>query len=375
MKKILQVVACLERGGTEAFLMNQYRNMDRSQIQFDFFVFREKDYPYLEEIRSLGGNVYFGVPPKSTNLPAFFKKAIKVMKAGGYTAVHSHVNLTNAWVLLAAKIAGIPVRVSHSHDMSGKGGKLFKRIYRNTEINILKSCANVYLACGQEAGEYLYGRDFFRKKGKVIRNGIDVDRFTHPDSSSVAEARASFALPEDCGLLIGNISRFEQKKNQLFMLDIFSEILKKKPDACLVLGGPDGGLLKQTMDRAQQLGISERVRFIGGRDDVPACLKCFDLVLFPSRFEGLPFALLEAQAAGKLCAVSSAVSQEADMGIGKLAFFDLGETSAFWAKGIIEACNQDIQLSEPCILEAFRERGYDVKQSASDLTNVYLYGK
>lgn len=374
MKKVLQVVACLEKGGTEAFIMNQYRNIDRSKLQFDFFVFREKDYPYLEEILSLGGKVIFGIPPKSTNLPAFLKLAVRVMREGQYAAVHSHVNLTNAWVLLAAKIAGIPVRISHSHDTSGKGGGFFKRLYRQMEIRILKRCANVYLACGQDAGEYLYGDRFFQKRGKVIRNGIDVQRFLAPAATDVRAARDSFDMPEDCSCVIGNITRFEEKKNQLFMLKVFAAFLRILPGGILVLGGPDGGLLAKAKAYAAELGIADSVRFIGSRDDVPACLKAFDIVLFPSRFEGLPIALLEAQAADRLCMVSTAVSREADMGIGKTVFLDLAESPDRWAELMRQAWQESKAHSDTEIMEAFCRNGYDVKQSAKELTDLYLYG-
>lgn len=370
MTRILQVLACLERGGTEAFVMNQYRQIDRSQVQFDFFVFREKDYPYLEEIRSLGGKVIFGVPPKSTQLPKFFRIAEHVMREGGYAAVHSHVNLTNAWVMLAARRAGVPIRVSHSHDTIGRGGLILKRAYRDIELKILKSNANVYLACGQAAGEYLYGAEFFQHRGKVIQNGIDLDKFLRTSDSEAEAARKSFSLPNDCDLLIGNISRFEPKKNQLFILDVFKELLNRHPKACLVLGGPDGGMLKETMQKAEQLSIDSRVRFIGIRNDIPACLKAFDLILFPSQFEGLPIMLLEAQASGKFCAVSSAVSKEADLGIGKLSFYDLQSTPALWAEHILKEWNL-VDVSENQIRTAFQKRGYDVRQSSRELMKIY----
>ena len=375
MKKILQVVACLERGGTEAFLMNQYRNIDREQLQFDFYVFRENNDPYVEEIRSMGGQVFFGVPPKSTHLPRFFREAEQIMREGGYAAVHSHINLTNAWVLIAAKRAGIPVRISHSHDTYGKGGNFYKRIYRALEVALVKSNANVFLACGQEAGEYLYGTGFFRRKGRVIKNGIDVERFLVGDEEKIAEAKASFDLQEDCDLLIGNITRFEPKKNQLFMLEVFSELLKTRPKACLVLGGPDGGMLEKTKNRARELGVSERIRFVGLRDDVPACLHAFDIVLFPSQFEGLPIALLEAQASGTPCLVSTAVSREADIGLGKLRFLDPEDSPTDWAEELLKTAEEDSCVPKEDILKAFRGKGFDVKQSAKELAELYLYGE
>ena len=372
VKKVLQVVSCLELGGTEAFIMNQYRCMDRSVIQFDFFVFREKDYPYLEEIRSLGGNIIFGIPPKSTHLVRFLRLAVRIMREGKYCAVHSHVNLTNAWVLLAARIAGIPVRISHSHDMSGKGGNPLKRLYRAFELWILKHCATDYLACSTDAGCYLYGEQFFRKKGQVICNGIDVDRFLREDRDAVQSLRGSFSIPDDCSLVIGNITRFEPKKNQLFMIEVFRAVLQRQPEAILILGGPDGGLLHEAMAFAESSGIGDRIRFIGCRSDVPDCLHLFDVVLFPSQFEGLPIALLEAQAAGCRCVVSAAVSREADMGLGAMSFIDLNESPEVWADEILRLGRREDILDKDRIQTAFHTRGFDVNQSARELMERYI---
>ena len=123
MKRILHVVSCLERGGTEAFIMNHYRMIDRTKYQFDFLVFHKKDYPYTEEIHNLGGRIFFCTPPSVGKIFSSIREMVKCMKTNGpFCAVHSHINIENAWIMVAAKIAGIPVRVSHSHDTKGKEG-------------------------------------------------------------------------------------------------------------------------------------------------------------------------------------------------------------------------------------------------------------
>lgn len=161
MTRVLQVVSCLELGGTEAFIMNHYRAMDPEVCQFDFMVFLEKDYPYLEEIRRMGGRVFFSGPPALGHIGAFLKSACRIMRENGpYDAVHSHVNIANGWVLLAAAMCGVPVRVSHSHDTKGNEEPLPVRIYRCFEALLIKACATRMLACGQEAGEYLYGKNW-----------------------------------------------------------------------------------------------------------------------------------------------------------------------------------------------------------------------
>lgn len=130
MKKILHVVSCLAKGGTEAFIMNHFRHINRKKYSFDFMVFTDIIDPvYEKEIHELGGNIYQCMPPAAFQLRAFIKKAVKVMRDHGpYDAVHVHVNIANAWVLYAAYKAGIEKRISHSHDTSGKETKKYTGI-------------------------------------------------------------------------------------------------------------------------------------------------------------------------------------------------------------------------------------------------------
>lgn len=371
MKRILHVVSCLERGGTEAFLMNHNRVIDRTKYQFDFLVLHEKDYPYIEEIQRLGGRVFFCVPPSRKQILSSVREMVACMKLNGpFCAVHSHINIENAWVLVAAKLAGIPIRVSHSHDTKGREGTGLIRLYRHIQSLMIKLFANRFAACGTAAGEYLYGQRFFREKGTVIHNGIDVAQFQKVPDEQLQSLRMEFDLSDDTDLVFGNITRFEDKKNQIFALAVFRKVLDRYPNAILLLGGPDGGRLQQITQRISELRLDSHVRIIGERKDIPACLKLIDIYLFPSLYEGLPIALLEAQAAGCFCVSSTNVSGEVDMGINQIVFCNIEKGPEEWVKVILDRAVRS-RPSAGQVLTAFQEKGYDIRWSAQRLMELY----
>lgn len=368
-KRILHVVGCLERGGTEAFLMNHYRVLDTSHYQFDFLVFREKDYPYLEEIRQRGGRVFFVEPPSRTRILPFLRQAVACIRDNGpYLAVHSHVNVENAWVMVAAWLAGAPRRISHSHATIGKEGSFPVVCYRAFQTRLIKDFATDYLACSPQAGAYLYGESFFHKKGQVIHNGIDVDAFAPAPEGELDALRREFGIPPDT-FVVGNITRFDPKKNQMFALEVFRDILQQRPQSLLLLGGPDGGQLEEVCQRTGELGLSDRVRFIGPRKDVPQCLQLMDCYLFPTQYEGLGIVLLEAQAAGCPCVTSTEVPRETDMGLELVTYLPLTEGPGPWTQAVLSS--RKTELPREQILTAFAQKGYAIRQSLEQLLRIY----
>ena len=182
------------------------------------------DTVYEKEIHELGGNIYQCMPPAAFQLRAFIKKAVKVMRDHGpYDAVHVHVNIANAWVLYAAYKAGIEKRISHSHDTSGKETK---KIYRHFQMYLIDKYSTAKLACSELAGEYLYGKKTNNNKWSVIHNGIDVTRFIDVSETAVEKLQMGFNI-ENYKYVFGNITRFEEKKNIKFVVDVFKEMIKK----------------------------------------------------------------------------------------------------------------------------------------------------
>lgn len=372
MKRILQIVSCMELGGTEAFIMNNYRALDRSEYQFDFIIFCEKEYPYLDEIKKMGGRVFFSGVPSFKNLHKFMKyfKGI-IVRNGPYIAVHSHVNIGNGIPLFTSYLCNIPVRISHSHDTSGNESGFLKKPWCLIKKALIKKYATNILACSKEAGDYLYGEKSFSEKGKVIPNGINVSLFLDEKKSEVELLKKEFSIEESCPLIVGNISRFEEKKNSLFTIKIFNKILDSVPKAVLIMGGSDGGQLEDCKLLVKEFGIEKNVRFIGKRSDVPICLKLIDIYLFPSLFEGLGIALLEAQASGCFCIASDGVSIEADRGLNSVHYISLKKDETKWAFEILEKYNAWEKPKKEEIVKKFTESGFEICEAHKRLMEVY----
>ena len=371
MKKILHVVACLERGGTEAYIMSNYRVLDKTEYKYDFFVFSKKEYPYLEEINKLGGNVFYGVPPAIKKIKEFSKSLMDVLKNNGpYDAIHTHVEFANGWVLKVAKKANVKVRISHSHFIQNIHSEgILNTAYRIFERHLINKYSNAKLSCSYLAGESLYGKKVFKKSGKVIENGIDVDNTLN--TTADLSLLQGVGIPKNADLICGNITRFSHQKNQLYILDVFAEILKKRPCSYLILGGVDGGILGEVQNKVEKMGIQEKVKFIGVRQDVPKWLALIDVYLFPVLPEGFGIALLEAQASGCQCFSSTNVPQTVDVGLGIIEFNDLEIGPAEWAKKIIAKMDDFERPTKEMIKGAFTASGYDIMCSHEKIKKIY----
>lgn len=371
MKKILQVVSCLALGGTEAFIMSNYRQLDKSKYQFDFLVFVENDYPYLEEIESLGGRVFFCGLPAITKLKVFENNVIKIIRENGpYDIVHSHVNIQNGFVMKAAHKAGIKRRISHSHDTSGKGATGINFLVQCWKDYLIKRYATDFLACSSAAGSYLYGQKLFAEKGRMIPNGIDLRPFFEAGNRRSFLLK-EFDIPQKCNLIVGNITRFEPKKNPTFTVKVFKKLLKRYPEAVLLLGGPDGGELNKIRGLVRELDISDHVRFIGSRRDIPDCLNLIDVYLFPSLFEGLGIGFLEAQASACLCVASKGVSEEASIVETSTMYLSLDETPDVWAELIATKLETWTKPDYEYIKSWFKRKGFEIESSHKKLIEVY----
>jgi glycosyltransferase EpsF len=225
------------------------------------------------------------------------------------------------------------------------------------------------LACSSVAGEYLYGVKTFEQYGRIIKNGIDVESYLKqtvtPDDIDA----------NDLGSVVfGNVSRFDDSKNQLFLLDVFYEILTYEPESTLLLGGVDGGQLMECIRKTEELEISDKVKFIGVRNDMPQVLSLIDVFIFPSLHEGFGIVLLEAQAAGCYCVASSVCPSDTDMGLERIDYISLAEDASIWARRILEGYYQSnkIRVDANTIRGAFDERKYSVSYLVKCMTDVYI---
>ena len=298
--RILHVLGNLNKGGAESRIMDIYRAIDRSRVQFDFMVHTDKPGFFDSEIKSLGGRIYHEVPRfRIINFVQYRRAWLRFFATHPYNCIHIHTYNTALPILMAAKRAGILGRICHSHSSSSTGiaRKLMVRVSRKH----IRKLATHRFAVSNLAGQHVFGHDF-----QVKPNAFDVLLFRY-DEDKRSAMRQELGLQDS--FLLGAVARFHEVKNHTFMLDVLAELKKTVPNAHLLLVG-DGPLQTKIETRAANLGLAESVTFLGLRNDIPALLAAMDVFLMPSFHEGFPGAALEAQASGLLTLLSSAITPE-----------------------------------------------------------------
>lgn len=302
---VAQIMGKWVGGGVESVIMNYYRHLDHSKLQFDFICDEDSTRIPYDEIKKLGGRVF--LVPKYQKLPKYLKALEKIFKENQYRIVHSNINTLSVFPLYAAKKAGVPIRISHSHSTSNP-----KEWKRNLIKNILrpfsKRYATDYFACSELAGRYLFGnKTFDRGEVKIIHNAIDIDKFRF-DEVARKKLRKEFGI-KDSTIVIGHVGRFVQQKNHTFLVDVFKEYHKKNPDSKLLLVG-SGPLEDEIKKKVERLDLEDSVLFLGQRDDINKLYSVMDVFCLPSLYEGLPVVGIEAQATGLPTIFSNRISKE-----------------------------------------------------------------
>lgn len=357
--RVLQVLTAMNRGGAETMIMNYYRALDKTKVQFDFIVHRQQRGDYDDEIERMGGRIFRAFPIRPWNYLSYFNWLNKFFKknARNYVAVHSHIQENSGFPLMFAKKYGIKTLVSHSHiaDL----GIDYKYLFRQFGKIFTNKYANVKLACGVEAGKFLYGeRDF-----EILRNAIPAKDYAFSETIR-KNVRENLGI-SDSTYCIGSVARLCPQKNHEFMIRIFSEYHKKHPDSLLVLAGT-GPLLDSMKDLTKRLNIEKSVRFLGLRSDIPDLLQSFDVFLMPSLFEGLPVSLIEAQAADLPIVVSNVVDKDCDF-TDNLFFVGLDESPERWCE-VLERAHTHTRKNT---IKAVREAKYDVEENTRILLDIY----
>lgn len=347
----------MHRAGLETMLMNYYRNIDRTQIQFDFLTHRPNKSDYDDEILSLGGKVYYAPRLYPQNYPAYFKWMEKFFKEHPeYKIVHSHIDSMSYLPLLAAKKAGVPVRIAHSHNTAiDKDFKYPLKQYFRFKIN---SVCNERLACGQEAGEFLFGNKDF----KVIPNAIDAEKF-YFDEEIRGKKREELGITDE--FVVGHVGRISYQKNHKFLIEIFNELLRTEPNSILLLVGV-GEKEEDVRKQIHKLGIDEKVKFLGNRSDVNELYQAMDVFVMPSFFEGIPVVGVEAQFADLPCVFSDKVPKEVKFNE-KCEFVSLDKSAKEWAS-VVKQNKQWIERHS----DKMESSPYRIENSKTLLQRFYL---
>lgn len=365
--RVMHVMGRMTGGGVEATIMNHYRHIDREKVQFDFVVDDDSTVIPQNEIESLGGHVY--TVPSYKRLAEYLITCHDLFTQVNPTIVHSNINSLSVFPLYAAKQAGIPIRIAHSHSTaSPKEGA--KTIMKMALRPFSKVFPTHYAACSEYAARWLFGNDLVDTgKVKIIKNAIDTGHFAF-NASVRDRKRSELGLTND-QFVVGQVGRMCPQKNQLFSLDIFSQLLSKKPNSVLVLVG-DGDMMNEVESKIELLGIKNSVRLLGIRSDVAELYQAFDVLLFPSLYEGLPLTGVEAQMSGLPIVASSTISKETKIIDPLFHSISLDASLDQWVDMLLESACKRRNREDSYIKTTIVNAGYDIYSSARDLTNWYL---
>lgn len=360
--RVLQIMGIVESGGVEAVIMNYYRHIDKSKVQFDFVMHKGGNPNYIAEIKSLGGRV-FQVTPYSKNIFSFTYEIYKVIKDGHYSIVHSNMNSLSGFPLLAAWLAGARVRILHNHttDTKAEGFRtLIKRVLRP----FAKMFANEYWACSKLAAEWMYGKQAVNSgKVTIINNAIDLDKFAFSQEKRDALRKE---LGFDGKFVVGHVGRFMKQKNHDFLIDIFAEVAKQKENAVLMLIG-EGPLMLAIREKVNELHLEKKVLFLGVRNDVADLYNVMDVFVLPSFYEGLPVVGVEAQANGLPFLCSDKVTRELLIS-DSIKLLALNDGAVKWTNQILNS--KRMAFAET--LKSMQKSGFDIVNEARTLEKIYF---
>lgn len=350
MKRLLCILSSLDTGGAETFMMKIFRSLPED-YKIDFIVSAKSGF-YEKEVVELGGRI-FRVPLRTKNPIKTFKAIYDVVKQNHYTHILKLCDTPiGLYDLLAAKMGGAKVLCVRSCNAGSSTSKLGAMVndFLRPFFNYM---ADVKLAPSRLAAEFTFGKAEV-EAGKVnfIHNGVDLNVYKY-DEENRRKVRREFGIADE-QLVIGHIGRFNQQKNHKFLIEVFSEVLKQKPNALLMLVG-DGEKKNEIKEQIKSLGIEESVIFTGIRSDVPALLSAMDVFVFPSFYEGMPNTVIEAQATGLPCVIADTITEEA--GITECVRYKALTTSAKeWAYIAVSL----LENSRICYNAKVKHVGYDI---------------
>lgn len=362
MIKVLQIGFSDNYGGIEACIMNYYRNIDRSQVQFDFTDISDKDIAYKDEIIALGGRVHKLKSWSKEPLKGMFTLK-KLINENGYDIVHFNMNsIANLFQFLAADQSKVKAWIVHAHNTGGKIN-ILKRFLQSVNSYILARRATGLCTCSEMASNWMFSNLSKDYKVTIIHNAVNVQKLSF-DMFKRLELRARYHL-EDC-YVMGHVARFMPQKNHSRLIDIFKLIHTRDNNTRLMLIG-NGELWDDVQNKIQKLGLKDAVICTGMITNAYEYYNAFDVFVLPSLYEGLPVVGIEAQACGLPLVVSDSVTRE--MKITKdVKYLSLSEPDEIWAESILQYKGKtDRYITENLIQQA----NMDIRLEAKKLINYY----
>lgn len=358
--RIAQVVGKMVGGGLEATVMNYYRHLDHSKVQYDFLV--DNDSTYIpDEIEQLGGRVIM-VPPYQ-NQAAYQKTLQRIFRENRYPMVYSHLNTLSVFPLFAAWRAKVPIRIAHNHSTACRNE------YKKTLMkNLLRPFAKVFpthlCACSRFAGNYLFGKRAV-ESGKVTiwQNAVELDRFLYNESDR-EETRRKLGIENR--FVVGHVGRFIHQKNHAFVVDVFREVHLRNPDSVLLLAGT-GSLMPEIKKRVHAYGLDDVVIFAGNQPCIERFYSAMDVFLMPSFYEGLGMVAVEAQISGLPVIGADTIPVEAKF-CDLLHYLSLKDSASKWADEVLKHGSGYIRND---MRQSAADAGYDIAQASEKMTKWY----
>lgn len=357
IKIMMSSTTPVQRDGVTGVMLNLLRNIDKSKFHIDFIVINEPEEGICNQIKNEGGEIIY-IPRKITHPIQYILRYSKACKS--YDIVHVHGNsATMVLEMIAAALAGVKVRIAHSHNTYCVS-KIIDKIFRP----LFYCLCNTRVACGEEAGKWLFrNKDFF-----IINNGINSEKYLFRENEREI-IREEFAW--DNNIIVGNVANFLAAKNHDFLIEVFIELQKIDSRYRLLLLGT-GNLMNTIREKVEKNHVNEFVYFVGSVSEVEKYLSAMDLIVMPSRNEGFPLTLIEEQCNGLRCFVSDRITKEVDLS-GNIEFLSLDKSAEEWAQNIHSIVKKayDRQQTSYSAKSAIKSKGYDILQSVKLLEKIY----
>jgi len=359
MIRILQVVNAADRGGAETMIMNVYRMIDRSEIQFDFTNHKKCKAAYDDEITSLGGRILYLPKFKGYNYLQYVCAYRKLFSEHPeYQIVHVHNYNIAGIVNKVAREMGVKVRITHSHSTRLNLSWLKRVGFRFFRKSMLKNSTHLF-SCGINAGKFMFGHHSFT----IVPNAIDTSKF-HYDKVTRLKLRTMLGLSTST-TIYGHVGSFRTPKNHSFLIDIFAEIHKHAENTILVLIG-NGNLLQAAKEKVKNLGLEKYVLFLGLQSNVHEWLSAFDVFIMPSLWEGFPVSVVEAQCAGLPCIISDVIDRNVDL-TNHVTFLPLKSSLSKWA----DTCQTLPPTNREYMGKLVDASVYNIHTTTANLTKTY----
>ena len=363
MVKVLHVFHCMDRGGAETMIMNLYRNIDRNKLQFGFIVHQSREGEYDSKIRQLGGELYIVPEFRGYNITSYKKKFREIFENHPeYTIVHGHMQSKAAIYMHEANRMG-KITISHSHTISS--GKGLKAIIKCMLQYPIRYEADYLFACSILAGKWLYGKTNVKKhKIDLIYNAVDIEQFRYHPQKRIA-IRKRYGLEDH--LVVGHVGRFIYEKNHELLIDIFHQFHKQHPDSILILLG-NGEEEEKIKRKVREMKLNANVKFLGVQENVNEWMQAMDIFLLPSRCEGLPVVVVEAQVSGLPCVISEPITDEVMVHCVKKC--PLKADMEQWVKVMENSLSEKSDREKAA--DIMSQTGFNIKTAAMVLQKKYL---